>query len=177
MKIISRWWITVVLLLGSQVMAAESDRNAPVLIEAAEVMIDEPSGVSTYQGEVLFQQGGMSLRADQVDVHSDGRVLRSVVARGAPVVFEIADAEGDVTRAESQKMRYQVAEGRLVMEGEARLWQGGNHFSGGRIEFDTYNDRILASRQGEEKQRVRVVIHPETLNQQEIPSKEALTSE
>jgi len=177
MKIISRWWFIVAVLLGTETMAAESDRNAPVLIEAAEVMIDEPSGVSTYKGDVSFQQGGMSLQADQVDVHSDGRILRSVVATGAPVVFEITDVDGDVTRAEAQNMRYQVADGHLVMVGEARLWQGGNHFSGGRIEFDTYNDRILASRQGEEKQRVRVVIHPETLNQQGIAPVEDSMSE
>ncbi len=158
--------LSFLLLFSSAISAASVDRNAPVLIEAAEVMIDEPTGVSTYHGDVLFQQGGMSLRADQVKVHSDGRTLHKVDATGKPVIFEVTDEGGQNTRAEARQMHYLVSEGRLVIEGDAQLWQRGNHFSGGRIEFDTFNDRVVASQQGEQ-QRVRVVIHPETLDKKE----------
>ncbi|VAW89690.1 hypothetical protein MNBD_GAMMA18-1673 [hydrothermal vent metagenome] len=152
-------------LFSMQLAAAETDRKAPVLIEASEVLIDEPKGISTYRGEVLFQQGEMSLRADQVSVFSSDRSLHRIEAEGTPVFFEIKSDNGKTTRAEAKKMSYQMSDGHLLMEGNAQLWQKGNHFSGGRIEFDVYNDRILASGQGHEQQRVRVVIQPEVLHQ------------
>ncbi len=169
MKTINQWGYLLVVLFSTQLMAAETDRKAPVLIEASEVLIDEPKGISTYRGEVLFQQGGMSLRADQVSVFSRDRSLHRIEAEGAPVFFEIKSEQGKTTRAEAKKMSYQMSDGQLLMEGNAQLWQGGNHFSGGRIEFDVYNDRILASGQGREQQRVRVVIQPEVLHQQGEP--------
>ena len=163
MKIIDLMRNALPLLLIITVGIAEAnERGEPVLIEAAEVMIDEPGGVSTYRGEVLFQQGAMILRADQVKVHSQGSTLHQVEASGSPVSFEILNEQGERIRAQADTMNYQVSNGHLLMEGNAELWQVGNHFSGGRIEFDAFEDRILASRQGE-KQRVRVVIQPETI--------------
>ncbi len=164
MKIIKWSGCFFSLIFSMSVLAAEVDRNAPILIEAAEVMVDEASGVSTYKGQVLFEQGGMQLRAEKVAVHSDGRTLNKVKADGTPVVLEVKGLDGGSTRAEAKSMQYFVGDGRLIMEGDAQLWQDGNHFSGGRIEFDTFNDRILASREGEEGRRVRVVIHPNMLN-------------
>ncbi len=165
----SQWGSLLAVLFSTQLMAAEADRKAPVLIEASEVLIDEPEGISTYRGEVLFQQGGMSLRADQVSVFSSDRSLHRIEAEGTPVFFEIESEKGKTTRAEAKKMSYRMSDGQLLMEGAAQLWQGGNHFSGGRIEFDVYNDRILASGQGREQQRVRVVIQPEVLHQKGEP--------
>lgn len=162
MRIIKQAQGLLLLLVISIGAVSATERSAPVLIEASEVMIDEPNGVSTYRGDVLFQQGGMSLRADEVKVHSRGSTLHQVEASGSPVKFEIQNAQGDETQAEASRMEYRVADGYLLMEGDAQLWQSGNHFSGGRIEFDTFQDRIVASRQGKE-QRVRVVIHPETI--------------
>ncbi len=169
MRIFNQWAALFAVLLSMPLMAAETDRNAPVLIEASEVLIDEPKGVSVYRGEVLFQQGGMSLRADRVSVFSDKRTLHRIESEGTPVRFEIVGEAGETIRAEAKTMSYQMSDGRLLMEGEAQLWQGGNHFSGGRIEFDIYNDRVLASHQGSENQRVRVVIQPEALRERPSP--------
>jgi lipopolysaccharide export system protein LptA len=135
-------------------------KSLPVFIEAGQVVVDETKGVSVYSGSVRFQHGAMELLADNVKVYSDGRQLSKVVADGKPVKFFYRGVEADQTEAQAGRMEYIVADARLIMTGEAQLWQGSNHFSGGRIEFDTENDRVLATRSDQTSQPVRVIIHP-----------------
>ncbi|MEW5756738.1 MAG: lipopolysaccharide transport periplasmic protein LptA [Pseudomonadota bacterium] len=151
--------LALLLGLGTAHAAAE-DMKQPVFLEADQVVIDEPKGVSRYTGHVRMTQGGMTLTAETVEVTVEGKQLRKVVAKGDPVRFTSKSVEQKETRAQADHMEYRVQEGILLMRGAANLWQSGNEFSGGVIEFDMRHDRVIASRGTPGEAPVRVIIMP-----------------
>lgn len=150
--------------------AAVEDMKQPVFLEADQVVIDEPKGVSRYTGHVRMTQGGMTLSADTVEVVVEGKQLSKVVAAGDPVRFESKSVDQKTTRAQAKFMEYRVQQGFLLMRGAAQLWQSGNEFSGGVIEFDTRQDRVMASRGTPGEAPVRVIIMPEAAEGEAPPA-------
>ncbi len=149
------------LLAAGVTQAAAEDMKQPVFLEADQVVIDEPKGISRYTGHVRMTQGGLTLTADTVEVVVEGKQLRKVIAAGDPVRFESKSADQKATRAQARYMEYRVQQGFLLMREAAQLWQSGNEFSGGIIEFDTRQDRVMASRGTPGEAPVRVIIMPE----------------
>lgn len=159
-------------MLCASVAASPEDMAQPVHIEADQLLIDEPRGISIYSGHVKVQQGGISLKADKVELFAEGKQLGRIVAYGAPVVFSHQTPEV-TTRAQARRMEYLVQEARLIMLDDAELTQGGNQFSGGRIEFDTRQDRVIASRTTEGDKPVRVIIQMENSTSKTVPAEGA----
>jgi len=140
--------------------ASDALETQPVFVEAQQLEIDESKGISVYSGNVSFKQGGIALRADRVEIYFQDSILLRVVARGTPVELDYQDPELGATQAQATTMEYVLATAHLTMQGNPQLWQGSNHFSGGKIEFDAKLNRVLASRASAEDQPVRVVIQP-----------------
>lgn len=159
-KILETFVLLGAALLCAAAIASPQDLAQPVYIEADQLLIDEPKGVSVYTGHVRVRQGGISLQAEKVELYGDGKQLNRIVARGAPVVFSHQTPEV-TTSAQAGHMEYLMQEARLIMTDDAQLTQGGNHFSGGRIEFDTRQDRVIASRTTDGDKPVRVIIQME----------------
>ncbi len=146
-------------LLTAAVTAAETQRQ-PVTIEADSAVFDERQGQSTYSGHVVITQGGMQIRADEVTVYLADEKLKRIVARGEPVRFrQQREGEKEIL-GEARRLDYLADEERLLLQDQAWLTQGGNRFSGQRIEYDMPRERVTAAQGEDGSQRVRVTIQP-----------------
>ncbi len=72
----------------SSVFALPSDRNQPISLVADRATYNEKTGVTTYTGNVMIEQGTMKLQADSiVGQLNSQRQLQTVNATGRPQNF------------------------------------------------------------------------------------------
>jgi len=156
--------VAVLLLsLSSPLMALNSDREQPIYIESDELEVDDLRGVSEYRGSVNFTQGSIQFQADKIIVFEKERRLHKVVAHGGPVhLRQQLEAEKGEMRAVARKMEYLASSDRLFLHGDARLWQGGNEFSGDQIEYHLKSETVVARSDEKQDSRVHIVIQPKT---------------
>lgn len=135
----------LLLILGPLASASPEDTQQPIHIEADRAEINEAQGVMTYTGHVVLRQGGIELRADTLVVYAREDVLQRITAEGAPVHYRQERADQKEIRGASQRMEYDAESKRLLLLGEAEFWQGGNRFSGNRIQYDQLSEQVIAT--------------------------------
>jgi len=142
-------------------MALSSDREQPIYIESDELEVDDQQGISEYRGSVRFTQGSIHLQADKVVVMGMEQRLQKVMAYGQPVHLsqQMDDDKGEM-RAIADTIEYLVKDDSLVLHGGAKLWQGGNEFSGEEIIYHLSSETVVARSDKEQEGRVRIVIQP-----------------
>jgi lipopolysaccharide export system protein LptA len=180
-------------LFGSLAIASSDDTQQPIHIEADQAEIQEQQGVMTYTGNVLLRQGGIEVRADTVVVYAKEGELQRITAQGQPVHYlqkkpqdnlqgqPQQDGAKTEIKGVSQRMEYSAINKRLLLLGNAEFWQGGNRFSGNRIQYDPETERVIANA-GEEdsatettqiddgkSRRVTVTLQPKKKPQPETP--------
>jgi len=144
--------------------AAEAQQQQPIMVEADRLEMDNASGVSHYQGNVVMNQGNLQLRANSVTLHSRGSELTRAVANGTPVHLEKTDPKtGEQIKANATNMEYKLTEGLLEMNGKAHLWRDKDEFTGEHIVYDLNKRVVRATGQktGEEGSRVKVILQPQ----------------
>ena len=143
------------------VLGAEDD---PITIEADRATLSEKQGISTYTGNVVLTQGGIKINADKVIVHHEEGKLTHVTAVGEPVqYYQQGEIPEHDIHGEAKTMEYFADEQRLLLLDSAKLTQGGNAFSGNRIEYDTQREVVTAAVAESGEERVQVTIQPSTL--------------
>lgn len=149
-------------LASSGVMALPEDREQPIYVAADRASIDDNTGITVYTGNVEITQGSMLLRGDRVELYrnSEGDVDR-IVSIGKPALFEQQPAKDQpVTRATGENLDYQVSSQLLKVEGDAKVKQGGDEFTGARIHYDMEQALVDAFSDNSGKTRVRMIIQP-----------------
>jgi len=146
------------------VLASNDDSQQPVHIEADRAEIDEALGIMTYTGHVIVRQGGIEMRADKVVVYSKEGELQRITAQGQPAHYLQERADGKIVKGSSQRMEYNANSKQVLLLDKAQFWQGGNRFSGNRIQYDPDAERVLANagaaNKTGEQQRVTVTLQP-----------------
>ena len=150
--------------------ALRSDRDQPVLLEADQATISDRKGVGVYRGHVIVRQGSIRITGDVLTLHSrDGHIVRAIM-EGTPATFrQRPEGKPEDMRARARRMVYEAAEGRLILTGDAVVWQGGDVFRSQRIVYDIDADRVEAGGSsaaggedtaGREKGRVHIILQP-----------------
>lgn len=152
----------VLALASGAVQALSSDKHQPIHIEADSVTIDDGRGVAVYRGNVRYTQGSAELTADEVTVYSaDRKQVDKAVASGAPATFrQRPDNKDEDMRGQAMHIEYFANEERVVLEIDARLWQGRNEFTGNRIEYRAGDEIVQAQKAPDGGQRVQVILQP-----------------
>jgi lipopolysaccharide export system protein LptA len=141
--------------------ALSSDKEQPINVEADSVEINHKTGVSVYTGNVTLTQGSIHLDADTVTLYSRNNDIEKAIAEGKPAHYrQRPDGKLEDIRAQSQRMEYYTATGKLVLLDGAHVWQEQNQFSGNRIEYDVERSVVNASKAKSGKERVQVIIQP-----------------
>jgi len=150
------------LLASLPALALSSDKQQPIHIEADSMVIDDVQGTAVYRGNVHYTQGSTHLDADEVTVYSaDRHNVDKAVADGKPATFrQHPDNQGEEIRGHAFHIEYFSADERVVLEGDAHLWQGKNEFAGSRIEYDTVKEIVKAVKAKTDERRVQVIIQP-----------------
>ncbi len=159
----SKQFIAGFLLMGlvSQTWALRSDRNQPIDIKADRVEVDQRNQVSHYIGNVRLEQGSLKIDADEVVVYMEKGKLQKIVITGNPARFEQQpENQQEIVKSQANNMEYYASEERLFLKHNAEVNQGGNHFRGEFIEYDTLTSTVKADKGENSQSRVHAIIQP-----------------
>ncbi len=149
-------------------VALDSDRDQPVLLEADQATLSDREGVGVYRGNVIVRQGSMRITGDVLTLYSrDGRIVRAIM-EGNPATFrQRPEGKPEDVRARARRMDYEAGKDRIVLTGQAVVWQGGDVFRSERIVYDIARDRVEAggaaggkTGEGTQGGRVHIILQP-----------------
>lgn len=153
-------WMLALALVPPLAVALPEDRNQPIQLEANRGQIDQKTGVSVYEGNVIISQGSMRLNADVATIHVKDGGFQRMEATGNPVKLRYQPtADKPEIIGVSQRVEYDVAGAKVIMSGNARLTQGQDVFTGDRIEYDLKSDVVRARGAGNNG-RIQFTIQP-----------------
>ncbi|MCU0807855.1 MAG: lipopolysaccharide transport periplasmic protein LptA [Candidatus Contendobacter sp.] len=102
--------------------ALPEDRNQPIHLEASRGQLDQKTGISVYEGNVVITQGSMRLTADTVTIYVKDNNFQRMEATGAPANLRYRPtADKPEIQGASQRVEYDVAGAKVIMSGGANL--------------------------------------------------------
>ncbi len=164
-KMITRF-VTTALMTGCGLLASvssfalTSDRQQAITLEADRATYNEKSGITTYTGNVIIQQGTIKIQADSlVATLNKDRQIQQVTAKGHPAKFQQQiSSEKGLARGEGQSMVYNAETGVIVMTGNAYLTQDGASFRGNILRYSITAGDVEAT--GNAQRRIQIIIPP-----------------
>ena len=166
-----KFGLAATLALGSPLAAAlPEDRAQPIQLEASRGQLDQKTGVSRYEGNVIITQGSMRLNADTVTIHVKDNNFQRMEAVGNPVNLRYKQAaDKPELQGTSKRVDYDVAGAKVTMSGNARLVQGQDVFTGEQIEYNLKDDVVKARGAGG-NDRIQFTIQPQTATPKPPPA-------
>ena len=141
--------------------ARNSDGDNPLSIHARSVEANEKTGTAVYRGNVILEQGNLSIRADRLEVRARQNQTDYVVATGQPVKLrQQSDGQNEEIQAEAEKVEYHVTSRKVGMSGNVTLRQGTDLFTGHALHYDIDEKRLSAAGDDSMDGRITVIIQP-----------------
>lgn len=145
---------------GPRLKPEEDERNAPVVVDADQMESLKKEGLVIFTGNVVARQNNSIQYADRMEVYLDERgerVLRTVSTGNVRVITK------DCRIGTARRGEYDDLEQRVVLIGNARVWQDDNVVTGERITMFLAEERSIV--QGGKQERVKAVFHPQSEEQ------------
>ncbi len=155
-------WIGLLcgLLAAAPTWALSGDRDQPMTLEADSVSIDESTGVSLYEGNVVITQGSLKLWADRLWIHRRDGKTEKMISEGSPTHFRQLTDDQQEVRGRALRAEFYVDRDELLLFDQAELEQGSDRFRSDRIVYNRENSQVKAGASAQGKERVRVIIEP-----------------
>ena len=129
--------------------------NSPIVIDADRMEASKKDGLVVFTGNVVAKQDNSVQTADRMEVYLDDkgeRVLRIVSTGNVKIVTE------DCRTGTARRAEYYDDEQRLLLLGDAKVWQDENVVTGEEIEILLAEDRSTVK--GGSRERVKSVFYP-----------------
>ena len=146
--------------------ALPSDRNQPISLVADRATFNDKTGITTYTGNVIIEQGTMKLQANSIVANLNSKKqISTITATGGPAHFQqkVDPAKGFV-KGQAQKILYNAETGIITMSGNASLQQDGASIRGNTLKYSMNKGDIVAegtpNKTGSPSGRVEIVIPP-----------------
>lgn len=141
--------------------AAGNDADEPIRINARSVEANEKTGAAVYRGNVVAEQGRLSIKADRVEIRAKNNQTELIQATGSPVKLrQQPDAASEEIQAEAKRVDYHVSTRKLDMIGEVSLRRGDDLFTGNVLHYDLDAQSLNATGDDQSDGRVHAVIQP-----------------
>lgn len=141
--------------------ALRRDADEPIRVNARSVETNEKTGMAVYRGDVQVEQGGLSIRADRIEIRTRNKRTDFIRATGKPAKLrQRADEATEEIRAEADRIDYRVAGGRIEMTGNVTVRRGGDTFTGNVLQYDLDDRTLKASGDESGDGRIHAVIQP-----------------
>ncbi len=155
--------VVACLILGSgRVLSLSTDGAQPIEVKAHTVVIDEKKGLSVYTGGASVKQGSLTLSAEKIHLFSDQTQVTKVVAKGNKAkrahYKQNQPNQPRFIEATAVDITYLIQKEFVHLKGNAHLVQGFDSFSGGTLDYDIKNDKVIAEKSKDGTQRVRFKI-------------------
>lgn len=158
--------IGLTMLTASTAWALPSDRNQPISLVADRGSFNEKSGVMTYSGNVVVEQGTMKLQAASIVANLNAKKeISTITATGSPARFQQKlEANKGLAKGQANKIVYNAETGILTLSGNAMLEQDGASLKGATLRYSMNKGDIEAigtpNKTGSSAGRVQIVIPP-----------------
>ena len=133
---------------------AKEDRAQPVTVDADKMERFGKEGLVVFTGNVVARQNNSVQYADRMEVYLDergDRILRTVSTGSVRIITR------DCRTGTARRAEYHDLEQRVVLLGNARVWQEDNVVSGETITIFLSQDRSVV--QGGRQERVKAVFY------------------
>lgn len=134
--------------------------------EAFASTLDFANSVWTFEGDVTIVLDGTSIASNQAQLTFSDYNLQGAIVEGDPARFE-HNGEQRQAQGRANVVEYDAAAGIVRLSREAWLAEDGREISGNVLTYDINAERVVADRGKEENERVRIIIDPASLEQQE----------
>jgi lipopolysaccharide export system protein LptA len=134
---------------------ARGDRGQPVTVDADRMERFGKESLVIFTGNVVARQNNSVQYADRMEVYLDekgDRILRTVSTGSVRIITR------DCKTGTAKRAEYFDLEQRMVLIGNARVWQEDNVVSGDTITIFLSQDRNVV--QGGKQERVKAVFYP-----------------
>jgi len=131
------------------------DRNSPVTIDADQLENLQKEGLVVFTGNVVANQNSSIHYSDRMEVYLDAKgdgIVRTVSSGNVKIITK------DCKIGTAKRAEYYDAEQRVVLVGNARVWQEDNVVTGERITIFLAEDRSVV--EGGKQERVKAVFYP-----------------
>ena len=142
------------------------DRNPPVTIDADLLENLQKEGLVVFTGNVVANQNSSTHYSDRMEVYLDAKgdgIVRTVSSGNVKIITK------DCKIGTAKRAEYYDAEQRVVLVGNARVWQEDNVVTGERITIFLAEDRSVV--EGGKQERVKAVFYPRGQEQPAAASK------
>lgn len=155
---------TAFLLSSTMLWALPSDRQQQISLLADHATYNDKTGVTTYSGNVLIEQGTLKINAASIVAQlNKSKQLSVVTANGSPAKFQQQlEANRGIARGEAKKIVYNAETGILTLTGDAFLYQDGSSIRSNTLKYSMNKGDIEASGgpAGSGKGRLQIIIPP-----------------
>ncbi|MFQ5828193.1 MAG: lipopolysaccharide transport periplasmic protein LptA [Candidatus Methylomirabilia bacterium] len=137
----------------------QQEKAQPVIVDADRMESLRKEGIVIFSGNVVARQNNSTHYADRMEVYLDERgeqVVRTVSTGNVRIVTR------DCRIGTARRAEYYEGEARVVLIGDARIWQNDNVVTGERVTIYLAEERSIV--EGGEKKRVQAVFYPSSRN-------------
>ena len=149
----------------------EDNKNQPVVVDADQMESLRKERLVIFTGNVVARQDNSVQYADRMEVYLDERgerVLRTVSTGNVRVITK------DCRIGTARRGEYDDLEQRVVLIGNARVWQEDNVVTGERITIFLAEERSIV--QGGKQERVKAVFYPQSEEQRKAATGSGATT-
>lgn len=149
------------LMVVAMAHAAGPDEDEPIRIDARSVEANDKTGAMVYSGNVVIDQGRLSIQADRVEIMTRQGRTELVRATGKPAKLrQRAEGKDEEVRAEANRVDYRVTLGKIDMSGDVSLRRGADLFTADVLHYDLKAKSLDAAGDDKGNGRVHAVIQP-----------------
>ena len=142
------------LLFFSNAQALDSDKNAPVTINAETTSIDFRTGERVLTGSVEITQGTLNIRANMVVLIYKGDDIDTATAYGKPVKFkQMPEGQTEMVYGEGKTLKLKQAKNLITLKENAKITQGSNTITGKVIYYNTQTSKMTVKGQSAASQK------------------------
>jgi lipopolysaccharide export system protein LptA len=154
--------ISIALLFSSLSFAGPDDFKKEIQVGSDRQFGSIKDKVMTFVDNVKVEQGSLLIEADKLEViASAGKGKEVFIASGKPATYsQLLDGDKPI-KASANEIRYDVANGTLVLTGNAELSQNGSMVQGALIKYNLEKQELEAESNGKKTERVTTVFSPE----------------
>ncbi|MFZ5775771.1 MAG: lipopolysaccharide transport periplasmic protein LptA [Thermodesulfobacteriota bacterium] len=153
--------------LAAPCLAAPSAGDQPINIEADRMVSQQKDNAVFFAGNVTATQGEMSIRADEMTVHYHPQPDKGDQAEGVGGgKLKKLSAKGNVQvrssawTATGNAMDYLAAERKVLLNGNAKVWQDNNVVSGESMVLYLDEGKSIVERSPRKGERVKAFFYP-----------------
>ena len=141
-------------ILALPAIALDSDKDAPVTINADTTNIDFRTGKRVLSGNVDITQGTLNIRADKIVLIYKGDEIDTATAYGKPVRFkQLPEGQKQMVHGEGITLELKQAKNLITLQQNAKITQGSNTITGKVIYYNTKTSKMTVKSQSSGTQK------------------------